>query len=286
MTVSISGTTQLIGLVATPIRHSISPKMHNAAFNKLGLDYVYLAFDVNESQFEETVKGLKAMGARGFNLSMPYKSTIIPYLDELSPAAKLVQAVNTVVIENNRLIGHMTDGSGLMRSLEEAGYHVKGQKITVVGCGGAGKAIMAQAALEGCEEIAIFNRSVERGQQMENLINQQTDCKATFYELADEEALKEQLKTSSLLINATNVGMAPFEEESIIKDVSMLHKDLLVCDIIYHPKQTKLLQDAKRQGCRVLNGEGMIVYQGAEAFKLWTGYEMPVNDVKEVLGLK
>ena len=122
----ISGTTQLIGIIATPIRHSISPKMHNAAFSKLGLDYTYLAFDIEQSQLEDSVKGLKAMGARGFNVSMPYKTAIIEYLDELSPAAKLCQAVNTVVNENGKLIGHMMDGSGLIRSLQDEGYDIRG----------------------------------------------------------------------------------------------------------------------------------------------------------------
>ena len=149
MEARISGTTQLIGIIATPIRHSISPKMHNAAFSKLGLDYAYLAFDIEQSQLEDSVKGLKAMGARGFNVSMPYKTAIIEYLDELSPAAKLCQAVNTVVNENGKLVGHMTDGSGLIRSLQDEGYDIRGKKVTVIGCGGAGKAIQIQAALDG-----------------------------------------------------------------------------------------------------------------------------------------
>ena len=147
----ISGYTQLIGIIASPIRHSISPKMHNAAFEKLGLDYAYLAFEIDSSQLKDTVYGLKAMDARGFNVSMPYKTAIIDYLDELSPAAKLCQAVNTVVNENGKLIGHMTDGSGLIQSLKDGGYDIKGKKVTVVGCGGAGKAIQIQAALDGVE---------------------------------------------------------------------------------------------------------------------------------------
>ena len=281
----ISGYTQLIGIIANPIRHSISPKMHNAAFEKLGLDYAYLAFEIDSFQLKDTVYGLKAMGARGFNVSMPYKTAIIDYLDELSPAAKLCQAVNTVVNENGKLIGHMTDGSGLIQSLKDAGYDIKGKKVTVVGCGGAGKAIQIQAALDGVAELAIFNRSRDKGLEIVNLINEQTNCQATFYELSDEEVLKEQLLDSYLLINATNIGMADLEGESFIKNPSTLHEQLIVCDIIYNPRKTKLLQQAEEVGCEIINGVGMIIYQGAEAFKLWTGEEMPIDYVKEVLNL-
>lgn len=280
----ISGYTQLIGIIANPIRHSISPKMHNASFEKLGLDYAYLAFEIDSSQLKDTVYGLKAMGARGFNVSMPYKTAIIDYLDELSPAAKLCQAVNTVVNENGKLIGHMTDGSGLIQSLKEADHDIKGKKVTIVGCGGAGKAIQIQAALDGAAELAIFNRSRDKGLEIVNLINEQTNCQATFYEL-NEEVLKEQLLDSYLLINATNIGMANLEGESFIKNLSTLHDKLVVCDIIYNPRKTKLLQQAEEVGCEIINGVGMIIYQGAEAFKLWTGEEMPIDYVKEVLNL-
>lgn len=286
MELRISGTTQLIGIIATPIRHSISPKMHNAAFSKLGLDYAYLAFDIDQSQLEDSVKGLKAMGARGFNVSMPYKTAIIEYLDELSPAAKLCQAVNTVVNENGKLIGHMTDGSGLIRSLQDEGYDIRGKKVTVIGCGGAGKAIQIQAALDGVAELSIFNRSARRGQQVVDLINKHTKCKATFYNLNDELALKEQLADSYLLINATSIGMAELEDQSFISDSTILHSGLIVCDIIYNPRKTKLLQQAEEAGCKIMNGVGMIIYQGAEAFKLWTGEDMPIDHVKEVLNLK
>lgn len=281
----ISETTQLIGLIATPIRHSISPQMHNAAFLKLGLDYAYLAFEIEPNQLEATIKGFKAMGVRGFNVSMPYKTAIIDYLDELSPAAKLCQSVNTVVNENGRLIGYMTDGSGLIRSFMDQGYDIYGKKITVIGCGGAGKAILIQAALDGAAELAVFNRSTNRGIEIVNLINEQSDCHATFYELSDEAALKSQLANSDFLINATSVGMADLEEQSIIKDPSILPSHLVVCDIIYNPRKTRLLAQAEARGCQIMNGVGMIIYQGAEAFKLWTGKDMPIDEVKAALGL-
>lgn len=282
----ISGTTQLIGIIANPIRHSLSPKMHNTAFEILQLDYAYLAFEIEENQLAEAVSGMRALGVRGFNVSMPYKNKIIPYLDELSPAATLCQAVNTVVNESGKLVGHMTDGSGLMHALKAEGFDVRGKKITIVGCGGAGKAIQIQAALDGARELAIFNRSVIRGQEMADLINNQTSTKATFYPLGDDEVLKEQLATSDLLINATNIGMGELKDQSFIKDSSVLHQDLMVCDIIYNPFKTKLLQQAEERGCRIMNGVGMIIYQGAEAFKLWTHHDMPIDEIKKALNLQ
>ncbi len=180
----------------------------------------------------------------------------------------------------------MTDGSGLMQALRDEGFEVRGKKITIVGCGGAGKAIQIQAALDGARELAIFNRSVARGQEMADLINRHTSTKATFYPLGDEALLKEQLATSDLLINATNIGMGELKDQSFIRDSSLLPRDLFVCDIIYNPAKTKLLQQAEERGCRIMNGVGMIIYQGAEAFKKWTHHEMPTEEIKNVLNLK
>ena len=171
-------------------------------------------------------------------------------------------------------------------ALRDEGFEVRGKKITIVGCGGAGKAIQIQAALDGARELAIFNRSVARGQEMADLINRHTSTKATFYPLGDEALLKEQLATSDLLINATNIGMGELKDQSFIRDSSLLPRDLFVCDIIYNPAKTKLLQQAEERGCRIMNGVGMIIYQGAEAFKKWTHHEMPIEEIKNVLNLK
>ncbi len=284
----ITGHTELIGLIATPIRHSKSPTMHNEAFAKLGLDYAYLAFEVGNEELEDAVKGLKALKVRGYNVSMPNKTVIGQYLDHLSPAAKLCGAVNTVVNDNGVLTGHITDGIGYMRSLQDAGIDVIGKKMTIVGAGGAATAIEIQAALDGVKEISIFNRKDEfweRAEQNVKNINETTNCKATLYDLANTEALRREINDSYLFANATGVGMKPLEGQMVIPDASFLREDLIVTDVVYMPEETELLRVAKEVGCKTINGLGMMLYQGAAAFELWTGKEMPIDYMKDILNI-
>lgn len=285
----ITGHTELIGLIATPIRHSSSPKMHNEAFAKLGLDYAYLAFEVGEEQLEDTIKGFRAMNVRGSNVSMPNKTIVHKYLDEVSEAAKLCGAVNTIVNENGVLTGHITDGVGYMMSLKDANIDVIGKKMTIVGAGGAATAIQIQAALDGVAEISIFNRRdefYERAEQTVRDINEKTNCKATLYELEDLDKLKEEIADSYLFTNATGMGMKPLEGQTYIPDASFLRPDLIVSDVVYSPKETALLKMAKEVGCKTLNGLGMMLFQGAAAFKLFTGEDMPIEYMKEKLDIK
>ncbi|WP_086349958.1 shikimate dehydrogenase [Candidatus Enterococcus clewellii] len=289
MTERLSGHTLLIGLIATPIRHSLSPTMHNEAFAKLGMDYAYLAFEVGNEELEDAVKGIRALGIRGSNVSMPNKQAIIPYLDELSPAAELAGAVNTVVNKDGKghLVGHITDGTGAMRSLREEGVEVKGEIVTMTGAGGAGTAIAIQAALDGVKELRIFNiedAAFETAKETMKKINEKTDCKATVTSLNDQEAFKQSIAESSIYIDATGVGMKPLENESLINDPEMIHEELVVFDVVYMPKETKLLKFAQENGAKkTINGLGMMLYQGAEAFNLFTGEEMPVEYIKELL---
>jgi len=286
MTERLSAKTILIGLMATPIRHSLSPTMHNEAFAKLGLDYAYLAFEVGNEELEDAVKSIRALGMRGCNVSMPNKQKIIPYLDKLSPAAELVGAVNTVVNDHGVLTGHITDGTGFMRSLKESNVDVIGKKMTIIGAGGAATAICIQAALDGVKEISIFNRQdecFENAKRTVAIINERTTCKATLFDLVETESLRREIADSVLFVNATGVGMKPYEGQSLIVDSSMLRPDLVVSDVIYKPAQTKLLEMAKAQGCKTVNGLGMMLYQGAAASELWTNQEMPVDYIKELL---
>ena len=284
----ITGHTELIGLIATPIRHSKSPTMHNEAFAKLGLDYAYLAFEVGTEQLEDAVKGFKALGVRGYNVSMPNKTVIGKYLDKLSPAAELCGAVNTVVNDNGVLTGNITDGIGYMRSLKDKGFDVIGKKMTIVGAGGAATAIEIQAALDGVKEISIFNRKDEfwdRAVQNVKNINEKTNCKATLFDLDDKEALRREIADSYLFANATGVGMKPLEGQMVIPDASYL-PDLIVTDVVYMPTKTKLLEVAEEVGCPCMNGLGMMLYQGAAAFKMWTGEDMPIAYMKEILHIE
>ena len=282
---TISGHTKLTALLGSPVSHSISPLMHNEAFRILGLDYIYLCFDVNEQELPKAVEGLRACKIRGFNLTMPNKNAITSLLDELSPAAKLIGAVNTVVNDDGRLIGYNTDGIGFMQSVRDAGISVKNKTITLMGAGGAGTAICAQAALDGASDIHLFvrktSRFMGRTRQLADNINQTLPCRVHIHDNEDEKALKESLSESVLLINATSVGMAPATDMSIIQDTSLFSPSLAVADVIYNPRETRLLAEAKAAGCKTFNGMYMLLYQGAEAFRLWTGQDMPVEPIRQ-----
>lgn len=280
----ITGHTQLTGLLGSPVAHSISPMMHNEAFAQLGLDYAYLAFDVKEEELETAIEGLRAMKVKGFNLTMPNKNRMCRLCDKLSPVAQITGAVNTVVNENGIFVGHTTDGIGYMESVKEAGLNIIGEKITVLGAGGAATSIIAQAAFDGVREISIFNRkgaSYERMQEIIEKLEAQTDCKLNLFTYDFKDVLRQEFSESILLVNTTSVGMAPNIENSLITDTTMFHSKLTVSDIIYNPEETKLLRLAKESGCKTFNGLHMLLYQGAAAFKLWTGQEMPIQVIKE-----
>lgn len=286
MTERITGATKLIGLLGTPISHSLSPKMHNEAFAKLGLDYVYLAFDVGNQQLPEVVEGFRQLNIRGFNVTMPNKTLVCKYLDQLSPAAELAGAVNTVVNDNGMLTGHITDGTGYMRALKEAEINIIGNKMTIAGAGGAGTAICIQAALDGVKEISIFNQKDEyfsRAEETVKKIREKTDCNVQLFDINDTLRLREEIAGSAIFTNSTSIGMKPYEGKSIIPDISMLHADLVVSDVVYIPKKSRLLEMAEEKGCQTINGLGMMLWQGAKAFEIWTGQDMPVEYIKDLL---
>ena len=285
----ITGHTELIGLLAYPIRHSQSPATHNAAYEKLGVDIVNLAFEVDAPELEDAIKGLRALKMRGANVSMPNKTVVHKYLDKLSPAAEMCGAVNTIVNEDGVLTGHITDGTGYMMSLKDNGVDVIGKKMTIVGAGGAATAIEIQAALDGVAEISIFNRKDEfwaNAEETVRKINEKTNCKAQLFDLADLDKLKEEIASSYLFTNATGMGMKPLEGQTYIPDKSFLRPDLIVSDVVYYPRETELLRMAKEVGCKTMNGLGMMLFQGAAAFKMWTGEDMPIEYMKEKLDIK
>ena len=285
----ITGHTELIGLMAYPIRHSSSPAMHNEAFAYLGLDYAYLAFEVDNDTLEDAVKGLRALKMVGSNVSMPNKTVVHKYLDKLSPAAELCGAVNTIVNENGVLTGHITDGIGYMKALKDNNIDVIGKKMTIVGSGGAATAIEVQAALDGVAEMSIFNikdKFWENAQETIKKINETTSCKVALYDLADLDKLKEEIADSYLFANATGMGMKPLEGQTYIPDKSFFRPDLIVTDVVYSPRETAMLKMAKEVGCKTMNGMGMMLFQGAAAFEMWTGKEMPIEHMKEVLDIK
>ncbi|MBC5714299.1 shikimate dehydrogenase [Roseburia sp. BX1005] len=283
----ISGTTGLLGLIGSPVGHSGSPAMYNYCFEKLGIDYAYLAFDVKIPQVADAVTAIRTFHMRGCNVTMPCKTEVVKYMDELSEAAKIIGAVNTIVNEDGKLVGHITDGEGFVDNLKDHGIDIKGKKITVAGGGGAATAIQVQSALSGAREISIFNIKDDFFQRTldtaEKIRKSCPECTVNVYDIADQQKMKAEIKSSEIFANATIVGMKPMEDESVIKDLSAFRKGLVVCDAVYNPKETKLLKEAKEAGCICINGEGMLVWQGAAAFKLYTGKEMPVEGVKKLL---
>ncbi|WP_392566524.1 shikimate dehydrogenase [Utexia brackfieldae] len=284
---NIDGHTLLIGLMAYPIRHSLSPKMQNIVYSKLNIPYVYLAFEVTAEKLPDAIKGMRALGMRGSAVSMPNKQLVCRYLDKLTPAVELIGACNTISNDDGVLTGYNTDGMGYMRSLKEAGIDVIGKKMTLLGAGGAATAIAVQAALDGVKEIAIFNKKDDfypKAQEIAERINQKTNCKVKLFDLDDSQALRREIAESYLLNNGTSVGMKPLEGQSIITDTSMFHSNLVVTDCIYMPRKTKFLELAESQGCRILNGIGMMLWQGAAQIKIWTGQETPIDYVKEKMG--
>lgn len=279
----VTGRTGLLCLLGSPVAHSISPEMHNEACALLNLDYKYLAFDVTPDRLETAVAGLKELGVRGFNLTMPDKNRMAELCDELSPAAKIGGSVNTVVNDNGRLIGYTTDGIGYMMSAKEAGCNLSGKRMVQLGAGGAGTAILVQAAMDGLKQIDVFNTKDSFWPRIENMVgelNQMTDCKVALHDLEDLDDLRSCLEQADLLVNTTPVGM-PRVPGCLIPDPSYFHPGLVVSDVIYEPQETQLLKMAREAGLKTFNGMYMLLYQGAASFKLWTGFDMPVEQIKQ-----
>ena len=283
MSKHITGHTGLLCLLGSPVAHSVSPEMHNEACDQLGLDYTYLAFDVPEDKMPEAVQGLRTMGARGWNITMPGKNIMCKLADKVSPASEISGACNTIVNDNGVLTAYTTDGVGFMRAVKEDGVDIIGKKMTLLGTGGAAASIITQAALDGVPKIDVIARKGNSWNAVEQVIhrvNSRTDCKVCMYELKDEVQMRKSIDESAILINASSVGMSPHEEGCLVPDVSYFHPELIVSDVIYQPRKTRLLQMAESVGCPTFNGMYMLLYQGAYAFELWTGKPMPVELVK------
>lgn len=282
----ITGHTKLTALFATPIRHSVSPMIQNTAFQSLNIDAVYLAFEVGTEGLEQAIASIRNLDMIGANLSMPNKILAVEFMDELSEAARLIGAVNTITNDKGKLTGHNTDGTGFMRSLKDIEVDIIGKKMTIIGAGGAATAIIVQAALDGVREITVYNRKDEFYENIKEklaFISKNTECIISLKDLADEQTLAKDVAESSLLLNATGVGMKPLEKQTPIQDFSIIRPDLAVCDVIYTPKETEFLKQARLRGAKTNNGLGMLLYQGAAAFEKWTGQEMPIDSVKPII---
>ena len=280
----IDGYTRLAAVVANPIKHSISPFIHNSAFEATNTNGVYLAWEVDAAELAETVANIRRYQMYGINLSMPYKEQVIPYLDQLSAEACLIGAVNTVVNREGTLIGYNTDGKGFFKSLPS--FKISKKRLVLLGAGGAAKAILAQAILDGVSQISVFVRSssIEKTRPYLEKIQNATGFRVDLFALEDVQDLQDNITQADLLVNATSVGMD--ESSQPIPTSIVLPEKLLVADVIYQPFETPFLKWARNQGNQSINGLGMLFYQAAEAFELWTGKEMPTDQIWELLKQK
>ena len=280
----IDGYTRLAAVVANPIKHSISPFIHNRAFEATHTNGVYLAWEVEGTDLAETVANIRRYQMYGINLSMPYKEQVIPYLDELSEEARLIGAVNTVVNREGTLIGYNTDGKGFFKSLPS--FKISGKRMVLLGAGGAAKAILAQAILDGVSQVSVFVRSasIEKTRPYLEKLQNETGLKVDLFALEDVSKLQARITDSDLLVNATSVGMDGLSQP--IPTSIVLPEKLLVADVIYQPFETPFLKWARNQGNQSINGLGMLLYQAAEAFQLWTGKQMPTDQIWKLLKQK
>lgn len=274
----LSGKTQIYGVIGDPVEHSLSPVMHNAAFKALKVDGVFLAFKVKKMEVKSAIEGMRALGICGFNVTMPHKNAVIPYLDEVDETSELLGSVNTILNDNGKLRGVSTDGVGALRALQENNVAVKGRKVVLLGGGGAGKAIAYTLAKE-VDQLILLNRTTEKIRNLSKDIDRVFHKEITV-DILSSKTLETNLKDADILINATNVGMHPNSAESIVNS-RFLKPELAVMDIVYNPIETKLAKDAKDAGARVVNGLEMLVYQGAASFELWIGKIAPVKVMRQ-----
>ena len=278
----ISGTTKVCGVIGDPVEHTLSPAMHNAAFNDLKLDFVYVAFRVKKEELENAMSGVRSLEIHGLNVTMPHKNAVINFLDKLDPTAKFIDAVNTILNDKGKLTGFNTDGVGALKALKENGVNPSGKKLVLLGAGGAANAIAFHAARE-VEELVILNRTTEKAEKLTEVLRRKFNKQITGNSLS-ANCLKEELKDADILINATSVGMYPNVNQSPVRH-EWLRPDLCVMDIIYNPLATKLAKDAKDKGAKVISGVEMLICQGAASFEIWTKHPAPVKVMKKaVLG--
>lgn len=281
----VKSTTRIYGIFGHPIEHSLSPVMQNNAFSELDLDSVYVAFDVPPEKISEAVSAIRALGISGINVTIPHKERIMTYLDEISSDAMLVGAVNTISNVEGRLIGFNTDVGGLLRALkDDLDFTPEGKKVFLVGAGGAARAVIVALGRNYVSEIVIANRTLSKAEDLANEFGDhfpQVEIKAVM--LRDEERIKEYIKGSDIVINASSAGMKG--ENPLELPLYLLPKSAVIYDLVYDPKDTPLLRNAKKAGIKASSGHSMLLFQGAEAFEIWTGLVAPVKTMRKALDL-
>ncbi len=274
----ITGKTSVYGIIGYPVKHSLSPLMQTAAFKTSSIDAVYVPFSVTPENLEDAVEGIKALSISGVNVTVPHKERIVRLLDYLDDEAEFLEAVNTVKNEKGVLTGYNTDAGGFLDSLKEAGIEVKGKKVTIIGAGGAAKAVGYALLKERVSFLNIVNRNFQKAKELGEKLGKMG--KVLVFPLKGT-TIEVLLSDTDILVNTTSVGLKP--EDPFLFDYSKIPEKLTVIDIIYNPPETPLLKAAKEKGCKTLNGIGMLLHQGARAFKIWTGMEPPIEEMRKAL---
>ncbi|MFZ5989577.1 MAG: shikimate dehydrogenase [Bacillota bacterium] len=280
--IRVTGKTRLLGLIGNPVEHSISPALHNSLSSLLGLDVVYIPLKVEKKDLDTVVKALKALDFIGFNVTIPYKRDIMKYIDDNTKEAILMGAVNTVKKIDGRLYGYNTDAEGFLRSFkEESGVGFKGKKVVLIGAGGVARSIAVKVAAEGVEKISLVNRTTERSIELAEVVNENIKEVVQVYNFEDK-TFKMAFEESDIIINTTSLGMYPDTNETPIKNSKYFNSNQIVYDVVYNPAKTKFLSDAEKRGCKVINGMGMLFYQGINAYEIWTGVKFSEDSLKYI----
>ncbi len=272
---------ELVGVFGHPVAENPSIVMQEAAFKELGLNWRYLTIEVFPEDLAAAIHGMRAFHMKGINLTIPHKVKVLNYLDEVAPDARLMGAVNTVRRDGDKLIGENTDGKGFLRALrEDASSDPAGKQVTVLGAGGAARAITVELALAGAKSITVMNRTVSRGQTLVELLNEKTSAESTFHHWTGTYTIP---KDTDILVNATSIGLYPDVDARPDLDYSTMSPNMIVSDVIPNPPRTPFLREAKKRGAKTLDGLGMLVYQGAIGFEMWTGMAAPVEAMQRAL---
>jgi shikimate dehydrogenase len=271
----------LYGIFGYPIGHSLSPLMHNTAFVHYGIEAIYLPFAVQPAHLELAVKSIAALQMGGVNVTIPHKQAVLAWMDELSPEARLIGAVNTIHLQDGRLHGYNTDGIGFLRALEEVGSDVAGRTVMLLGAGGAARAIAVQLCLSGIRRLLLANRTPTRAEDLAAYLRQNFPHTDVSVVSMGESALATHLPHTDIVVNATSIGMHP--RDPMLLPPTELGPRHLVCDIVYRPLYTPLLRAAQRQGARTIDGLGMLLHQGAKAFEIWTEHTFPIPLIRAQL---
>lgn len=281
--VKIDSTTQVVGVIGWPIEHSLSPAMHNAALAEMGLNWVYLAFAVSPEDVGRAVGAVRGLSLMGLNVTIPHKQAVTEHVDEIDETAAALEAVNTIVREGDRLVGHNTDGPGFLRSLEEKGHTVQGKRVVVIGAGGASRSVACAVARAGASALRVLNRTVQRAEQVAALA-------ADKGGISDVEAgglsgawARAAVQEAEVVVDCTSVGMYPNVDEGPVVEGGWLGEGQVVVDLTYNPLRTTMLRAAAAQGAQTVDGAGMLVHQGAIALEYWTGRQAPVETMREAL---